>query len=136
VNSANADLLRQVGERNGTWVFNSVGGLAGRNIEGHDVSPTVVGFDGDGVPDFLGGRRTGGSTSSATPAAAGSESDDLDQILPSLARRAVAKGVACPHCGRFSNEHESRRVATVTTDGPQSCLACDACGESFGPDDV
>jgi hypothetical protein len=59
VNSANADLLRQVGEKDGTWVFRNVGGLAGRNIEGHDVSPTVVDFDGDGVPDFLGGAEDG-----------------------------------------------------------------------------
>ena len=30
-----------------------------QNIEGHDVSPTVVDFDGDGVPDFLGGAEDG-----------------------------------------------------------------------------
>lgn len=59
VNSANADLLRQVGEKDGTWVFQNAGGLAKRNIEGHDVSPTVVDFDGDGVPDFLGGAEDG-----------------------------------------------------------------------------
>jgi hypothetical protein len=53
-----------------------------------------------------------------------------------LARRVAAKGVACPHCGRFSNDHEYRRVAMVTADGPRSCLACDTCGEEFGPDDV
>ena len=47
MNSANADLLRQVGEKDGKWVFRNAGGLAGRNIEGHDVSPTVVDFNGD-----------------------------------------------------------------------------------------
>ena len=36
-----------------------VGPLAKRNIEGHDVSPAVVDFDGDGVPDFLGGAEDG-----------------------------------------------------------------------------
>jgi hypothetical protein len=59
LNSANADLLRQVGIRDGTWVMEKVGPLAARNIEGHDVSPTVVDFDGDGVPDFLGGAEDG-----------------------------------------------------------------------------
>ena len=59
VNSANADLLRQVAAKEGTWVFRNSGGLAGRNIEGHDVSPTAVDFDGDGVPDFLGGAEDG-----------------------------------------------------------------------------
>lgn len=37
----------------------NAGTLAARNIEGHDVSPTVVDFDGDGVPDFLGGAEDG-----------------------------------------------------------------------------
>jgi hypothetical protein len=55
VNSANADLLRQTKP----WTFENVGPLAGRNIEGHDVSPAVVDFDGDGVPDFLGGAEDG-----------------------------------------------------------------------------
>jgi hypothetical protein len=59
LNSANADLLRQVGARGGAWVFANAGALAGRNIEGHDVSPTVVDFDGDGVQDFLGGAEDG-----------------------------------------------------------------------------
>jgi hypothetical protein len=59
VNSSNADLLRQVAERNGTWLFKNAGPLAAQNIEGHDVSPTVVDFNGDGVPDFLGGAEDG-----------------------------------------------------------------------------
>ena len=33
--------------------------LAKKNIEGHDVSPAVVDFDGNGVPDFLGGAEDG-----------------------------------------------------------------------------
>jgi hypothetical protein len=41
------------------WVMVPAGTLAKRNIEGHDVSPTTVDFDGDGVPDFLGGAEDG-----------------------------------------------------------------------------
>lgn len=59
LNSANADLLEQVEQRDGNWVFKKAGSIAQRNIEGHDVSPTVVDFDGDGVPDFLGGAEDG-----------------------------------------------------------------------------
>ena len=59
LNSANADLLRGQGEKNGTWTMVPAGALAKRNIEGHDVSPTVVDFDGDAVPDFLGGAEDG-----------------------------------------------------------------------------
>ena len=59
VNSANADLLRQIGEKDGNWIFENAGPLTGRNIEGHDVSPTVVDFEGDGIPDFVGGAEDG-----------------------------------------------------------------------------
>ncbi len=59
LNSANADLLEQVDARDGAWIFRAAGSLAKQNIEGHDVSPTVVDFDGDGVPDFLGGAEDG-----------------------------------------------------------------------------
>ncbi|MFO0979848.1 MAG: VCBS repeat-containing protein [Planctomycetaceae bacterium] len=59
LNSANADLLKQVEARDGAWVMKPAGSLAKRNIEGHDVSPTTVDFDGNGVPDFLGGAEDG-----------------------------------------------------------------------------
>ncbi len=59
VNSANADLLVQVAHRDGKWWFRDVGPLAARNIEGHDVSPAVTDFDGNGVPDFIGGAEDG-----------------------------------------------------------------------------
>jgi hypothetical protein len=59
LNSANADFLRQVGRREGAWVFRNAGRLAGENIEGHDVSPAVADFDGDGAPDFVGGAEDG-----------------------------------------------------------------------------
>src|SRR5262245_57579006 len=59
VNSANADLYRGLGQRDNTWRFAKPVTLAKRNIEGHDVSPTTVDFDGDGMPDFLGGAEDG-----------------------------------------------------------------------------
>ncbi|HEY2412225.1 MAG TPA: VCBS repeat-containing protein [Pirellulaceae bacterium] len=59
LNSANADFLRHLGQKDGKWVFKNAGTLAKTNIEGHDVSPATVDFDGDGVPDFLGGAEDG-----------------------------------------------------------------------------
>jgi hypothetical protein len=59
LNSSNADFLQQVSEKDGTWTLRNAGALAKQNIEGHDVSPAVVDFDGDGVPDFLGGAEDG-----------------------------------------------------------------------------
>ena len=59
LNSSSADFLKQVETKDGRWVMKNAGTLAKRNIEGHDVSPTVVDFDGDGVPDFLGGAEDG-----------------------------------------------------------------------------
>ncbi len=59
VNSKNADFLRQVSQTNGVWTMRNSGALAGKNIEGHDVSPTTVDFDGDEIPDFLGGAEDG-----------------------------------------------------------------------------
>ncbi len=59
VNSANANFLRQTGARAGQWFFRDLGLLVSENIEGHDVSPTTVDFDGDGLPDFLGGAEDG-----------------------------------------------------------------------------
>ena len=59
LNSTNADVLRQVAARDGKLDFRKAGSIARQNIEGHDVSPTVVDFDGDGIPDFLGGAEDG-----------------------------------------------------------------------------
>ncbi len=59
LNSANANVLRQTSASDGGWFFQDAGLIAETNIEGHDVSPTVVDFDGDGVPDFLGGAEDG-----------------------------------------------------------------------------
>lgn len=35
------------------------GPLVKQNIQGHTTSPTTVDFNGDGVPDFLGGAENG-----------------------------------------------------------------------------
>src|SRR5262249_36962115 len=59
LNSANANLLRQNSARDGIVSFTDAGSLVRQNIEGHDVSPTTVDFDNDGVPDFLGGAEDG-----------------------------------------------------------------------------
>ena len=59
LNAANALFLRQVDAHDGKWLFKDLGPLAEQNIEGHDVSPTVVDFNGDGMPDFLGGAEDG-----------------------------------------------------------------------------
>ena len=59
VNSHNADLLEQIDSPPGNWRFRAAGPLAEQNVEGHDVSPTTVDFDGDGVSDFLGGAEDG-----------------------------------------------------------------------------
>lgn len=59
VNSANANFLRQTEVREGQFVFRDEGLLVQENIEGHDVSPTTVDFNGDGVPDFIGGAEDG-----------------------------------------------------------------------------
>jgi hypothetical protein len=59
LNSANADFLKQVDYKDGVWVMKNAGTLAQKNIEGHDVSPTTVDFDGNGIPDFVGGAEDG-----------------------------------------------------------------------------
>jgi hypothetical protein len=59
LNSANANFLRQTDARDGKCIFKDLGPLVQRNIEGHDVSPTVVDFNADGVPDFVGGAEDG-----------------------------------------------------------------------------
>jgi hypothetical protein len=58
-NASNAAFLRQTDARDGQWFFKDLGLLDSKNIEGHDVSPTTVDFDGDGIPDFLGGAEDG-----------------------------------------------------------------------------
>jgi hypothetical protein len=59
VNSSNANFLRQADARDGKWLFKDMGPLAKENLEGHDVSPTVVDWNGDAIPDFLCGAEDG-----------------------------------------------------------------------------
>lgn len=59
LNSANANFIRQTADADGKWFFSDEGLLSDANIEGHDVSPTTVDFNGDGIPDFLGGAEDG-----------------------------------------------------------------------------
>ncbi|NBV33581.1 MAG: VCBS repeat-containing protein [Proteobacteria bacterium] len=59
LNSSNANFLRQIEAHDGKWFFKDMGPISSQKIEGHDVSPTVVDFDGDGIPDFLGGAEDG-----------------------------------------------------------------------------
>ncbi|MCA9062310.1 MAG: VCBS repeat-containing protein [Planctomycetaceae bacterium] len=59
VNSTNANLLLQVSAHDGKWLFEDKGPLVTQNIQGHTTSPTVVDFNNDGIPDFLGGAEDG-----------------------------------------------------------------------------
>lgn len=59
VNAANARFLRQTGVQDGRVQIRDMGLLVDQNIEGHDVSPAIVDFDGNGIPDFLGGAEDG-----------------------------------------------------------------------------
>jgi hypothetical protein len=61
LNSKNADLLLGMdATRNAMgWHYRAAGSLSDLNIEGHDVSPTTVDFDGDRIPDFVGGAEDG-----------------------------------------------------------------------------
>lgn len=59
INSKNAELWLQTEPSDGRFRFVNKGNLHVKNIEGHDVSPTVVDFDDDGLPDFIGGAEDG-----------------------------------------------------------------------------
>lgn len=59
LNSANANFIRQTSSSDGKWFFADMGLLIDANIEGHDVSPTTVDFNADGLPDFVGGAEDG-----------------------------------------------------------------------------
>ena len=59
INSKNAELWRQTAQKDGRFLFTNAGNLHLKNIEGHDVSPTVVDFDENGIPDFIGGAEDG-----------------------------------------------------------------------------
>ncbi len=59
LNGENASLLHQVDARDGKIYFKDMGKLAAENVASHDVSPTVVDWKGDGIPDLLAGAEDG-----------------------------------------------------------------------------
>ena len=59
INSKNSEHWKQVGQKDGKWLFKNNGNVSDRNIEGHDTSPTLVDFDGNGVKDLLIGAEDG-----------------------------------------------------------------------------
>ncbi|NBV24129.1 MAG: VCBS repeat-containing protein [Proteobacteria bacterium] len=59
LNGENANFLRQVDARDGKFFFKDMGKLADKNVASHDVSPTVVDWNGDGIPDLLAGAEDG-----------------------------------------------------------------------------
>ncbi|MGV3486311.1 MAG: FG-GAP repeat domain-containing protein [Planctomycetaceae bacterium] len=59
VNSTNANVLLQTEPKGDRWVFVDAGPLTTQNIQGHTTSPTVVDFDDNGIPDFIGGAEDG-----------------------------------------------------------------------------
>ena len=59
VNSTSANLLLQVEGKDGRWTLSDKGPLTKQNIQGHTTSPTIVDFNDDKLPDFLGGAEDG-----------------------------------------------------------------------------
>jgi hypothetical protein len=59
INSANSEQWKQIGQKDGKWLFKNIGNVSDRNIEGHDTSPTMVDFDGNGIKDLVIGAEDG-----------------------------------------------------------------------------
>lgn len=59
LNGENANFLKNIGEKDGKVLFQDLGKLSTKNVASHDVSPTVVDWNGDGVPDLLAGAEDG-----------------------------------------------------------------------------
>ena len=59
INSGNAELWRQTGQRDGKWLFKNSGNVDTLNLAGHDTSPTPVDWNNDGIPDLLVGAEDG-----------------------------------------------------------------------------
>jgi hypothetical protein len=51
--------LLKVKSTENRWTFHDTGPLVKQSIQGHTTSPTVVDFNGDGIPDYLGGAEDG-----------------------------------------------------------------------------
>lgn len=59
VNGTNVNLLKNVTTAPGYFTFRDMGPLAKRKLAGHDTSPTVVHWKGDGIPDLVVGAEDG-----------------------------------------------------------------------------
>jgi hypothetical protein len=59
VNSTNISLLRNVSTSPGEWLFEDMGPVGERILAGHSTAPTVVDWNGDGIPDLLAGAEDG-----------------------------------------------------------------------------
>jgi hypothetical protein len=59
VNSRNIDFLRNISKEGGPPTFRNLGELDDRQLAGHSTSPTVVDWDGNGIPDLLIGAEDG-----------------------------------------------------------------------------
>lgn len=59
LNGENANLYRNMGNRDGTVAFKDMGPMDARKISGHTTSPTVVDWDKNGIPDLLVGAEDG-----------------------------------------------------------------------------
>jgi hypothetical protein len=59
VNSSNADLLENIGQKDGKHVLVNRGPLGQRPIAGHTSSPTLIDLDANQVPDLLVGAEDG-----------------------------------------------------------------------------
>jgi hypothetical protein len=59
INSQNANLYRNMGEKDGYTIFRDEGPLDDRRLAGHTSSPTVIDLSGDGQPELLIGAEDG-----------------------------------------------------------------------------
>ncbi len=59
VNSLNVNFLRNIGEGKGNVTFRDLGPMARKVLAGHTTCPTIVDWDGNGVPDLLIGAEDG-----------------------------------------------------------------------------
>ena len=90
VNGQNADLLRQVEAKDGTWRFENCGALGKTRLAGHTTAPTACDFDGNGVPDLLVGAEDGFFYFLQNPRAAAPVKDNTIVLDNGLVRRVLS----------------------------------------------
>ncbi|WP_432799333.1 FG-GAP repeat domain-containing protein [Poriferisphaera sp. WC338] len=59
INNRNTDFLRNVSDKPGEYLFRDEGKVSDRILAGHTLSPTIVDWDQNGVPDLLIGAEDG-----------------------------------------------------------------------------